>query len=107
MNKSVIEREKKLYHQFQQSILIDGKPLYAGRILQRASHLFGETTALVFHDININYRQLYARASGLCLKIKDHGIKPHDRVVLCFENSPEFYIAYYAIWQAGAVVVPL
>ena len=35
------------------------------------------------------------------------GLKPHDRVLLFFENSIEFYIGYFAIVQAGGVVAPL
>ena len=37
----------------------------------------------------------------------NNGIKPKDRVCLLFENSLEYYVAYYGIWQTGAVVAPL
>ena len=29
-----------------------------------------------------------------------------DRVLLFIENSPHFYISYFAAWQIGAIVVP-
>lgn len=35
------------------------------------------------------------------------GVGQRDHVVLYFENSVEFYIAYFAVWQLGAVVIPL
>jgi long-chain acyl-CoA synthetase len=40
-------------------------------------------------------------------RLMSYGIEAGDRVVLLYENSLEFYIAYFAIWQIGAVVVPL
>ena len=39
--------------------------------------------------------------------LSDRGIEPGDRVGLLSENRPEWGIAYLAILDAGAVVVPL
>ena len=33
--------------------------------------------------------------------------KEGERVIIFYENSIEFYIAYFAVWQAGAIVAPL
>jgi long-chain acyl-CoA synthetase len=35
------------------------------------------------------------------------GVKKGDRVALLFINTPQVFIAFYAIWKAGAIVVPL
>lgn len=76
-------------------------------VLQRAAHIYGERKALIYKDTSITYQELYIRAAGFARILKQQGVKKHDRVLMCFENSPEFYIAYFAIWHIGAVVAPL
>lgn len=105
--KSRIEVEQALFNQLYQSVVKDEKLLYPGRLLQRAAQKFPNITALIYRDRMISYPELYKRAALFTQVIREKGIKPRDRVLLCFENSPEFYIAYFAIWQAGAVVIPL
>ncbi len=101
------EAEQILFDQLYQSIKKDGKLLYPGRLLQRAAEQFPDVTALIYRDQLILYQELYNRATLLSHVIREKGIKPRDRVLLCVENSPEFYIGYFAVWQAGAVIVPL
>ncbi len=105
--KSRIGAEQTLFNQLYQSVVKDEKLLYPGRLLQRAAKKFPDITALIYRDRMISYPELYRRASLFTQVIREKGIKPQDRILLCFENSPAFYIAYFAIWQAGAVVVPL
>ncbi|MGB8367208.1 MAG: AMP-binding protein [Candidatus Babeliales bacterium] len=99
--------EQKLFEQLYQSVTKDGKLLYPGRLLQRAAQKFPNFKALIYHDQFISYQELYNRATLFSHVIREKGVKPRDRVLLCFENSPEFYVSYFAIWQAGAVVIPL
>jgi len=104
------EKEKELiaFDTLYKTVLRDGKLMFAGRLLQRAVQFHGETTALIYNDKHITYKKLYALASALSAKIiKNHGLQPRDRAIICFENSPEFYIAYFALWQAGAIVAPV
>lgn len=101
------EAEQILFDQLYQSIKKDGKLLYPGRLLQRAAEQFPDVTALIYRDQLTSYQELYNRATLLSHVIREKGIKPRDRVLLCVENSPEFYIGYFAVWQAGAVIVPL
>jgi long-chain acyl-CoA synthetase len=84
-----------------------GKLLYAGTLLARAAQLYPAHTALLYEDESISYKELYARASSLSRLLRLRGVNPRDRVLICIENTPFFYIAYYAIWQIGAIVVPL
>src|SRR5258705_169413 len=64
------------------------------------------STSQVKHPVD--YKKLYALASTLSKKIVEkYGLKARDRAIICFENSPEFYIAYFALWQAGVVVAPV
>ncbi len=105
--KSRIEAEQILFNQLYQSVVKDDKLLYPGKLLQRAAQKFPNITALIYRDRMISYPELYKRAALFTQVIREKGIRPRDRILLCFENSPEFYIAYFATWQAGAVVVPL
>lgn len=85
-----------------------GRLLYVGNLLQRAAQLFNdEVPALIYQDETIRYLDLYRRASALTKLLIAKGLKPRDRVLVCFENSPEFYVAYFAVLQAGAVVAPI
>jgi len=104
---SVIKSEQILFDQLYQSVVKNEKLLYPGRLLQRAAQKFSNAIALIYYDSMISYQELYKRAVLFAQIIREHGIKPGDRILLCFENSPAFYIGYFAIWQAGAVVVPI
>ena len=46
-----------------------------------------------------------SRAGGR--RLVGMGVKPHDRVVLVSENSPEWGMAFFAVQFAGATCVPL
>jgi len=48
-----------------------------------------------------------ASVERLALGLIDQGIEPGDRVCVLADTSPEWTIAAYAIWSAGAVVVPV
>ena len=84
-----------------------GTLMYVGRLLQRAAQNYPDLKVLIYKDESILYRALYERICAFSKLLKERGLKPRDRVLICFENSPEFYIAYYAVWQAGGVVAPL
>jgi len=100
--------EQEMFDTLYQKTLYKGKLLFAGRLLWRAAQLQGDTVALIYLDQKITYKQLYARSKKLMKKIIEHyGLKKRERAIICFDNSPEFYIAYFALWQAGIVVVPV
>lgn len=102
------QKEQQAFDALYKTVLRNDKLMFAGRLLQRAVQQHGDTIALIYQDRHISYKKLYALASVLSRKIIDnYGLKPRDRAIICFENSPEFYIAYFALWQAGAVVAPV
>ncbi|MCC7415344.1 MAG: AMP-binding protein [Epsilonproteobacteria bacterium] len=78
-----------------------------GRLLQRTARMVPHNTALFYEDRSLTYLQLYFYATQLSKKLQASGVNPRDRVILLFENMPEFYIGYFGIVQIGAVVVPL
>lgn len=90
------------------SALQDGsQTLHPRFFLSRAARLWPERLALICEDEALTFAQLdYAASVGAAHLIKQ-GVKPDDRVLILYENSIDFYIAYHAAWRAGAIVVPL
>ena len=108
MKQSILEKEQIAFDALYKTVLRDGKLMFAGRLLQRAVAEHGDTVALIYNDQHITYKKLYALASTLSQKIvAKYGLKARDRAIICFENSPEFYVAYFALWQAGVIVAPV
>src|SRR5438132_7607224 len=102
---SLREKEQYAFSELYKTVLRDGKLLYAGRLLQRATQMHGGTTAIMYQNEKISYKKLYALACAFGKKvIEKYGLKPRDKAIICVENSPQFYIAYFALWQAGIIV---
>ena len=99
--------EQRLFDECYDSIVTNGNLMYVGRLLQRAARLYGDRTALITGGQTISYHELYARAALISTMMRQKGVGHRDRVMICCQNSAAFYIAYYAAWQAGAVVVPV
>ncbi len=99
-------REKIIFESIQKQLQGDGVT-FAGQLLQRAYQKFPQNTTLICRGKTVTYEELYVRAVNLSKKLIDRGVGKHDHVLLYYENSLEFYIAYFAIWQCGAVVIPL
>jgi long-chain acyl-CoA synthetase len=108
IKQSLHEKEHYAFDELYQTVVRHGKLMFAGRLLQRATQMHGDTTAIIYENESISYKQLYAHACALSKKlIEEYGLKPRDKAIICFENSPHFYIAYFAVWQAGAIVAPV
>ncbi len=76
--------------------------------LEITARRYPDKAALVFYDYVMTYRQLFdevERMAGYLQKVC--GVKKGDRVLLYLQNSPQFFVAYYAILRADAVVVPI
>jgi long-chain acyl-CoA synthetase len=81
--------------------------LYAGHLLQRAQLLYPNKLALIAPANQITYKELFFRALLMSKKLHDLGVTKGDNIVILYENTPEFYLAYFGIWQLGAVCVPV
>lgn len=84
-----------------------GRLLYVGRILQRAAQRTPQLTALISKGADLSYNDLYTQARAVSSFMHTQGVRPRDRVIICLENSFNFYRAYFGAWQIGAVVTPL
>lgn len=55
----------------------------------------------------LGYRDLARRSDAFAAALADIGVRPGDRVALCLPNVPQFLVAEFAAWKAGAVVCPI
>jgi long-subunit acyl-CoA synthetase (AMP-forming) len=76
-----------------------------------AGESFGDVVAARFKRDGEWREQTYGELAGtverLALGLIAAGIEPGDRVCLLADTSPEWVEAAYAVWSAGAVVVPI
>ena len=63
--------------------------------------------AMYYFDRALTYGQLDALADALSAGLADLGLSKGDRAIIQLQNIPQFLIALYAVWKAGAVAVSL
>ncbi len=69
---------------------------------------FPDRAAVVFYDSVLTYGELRRRAEAIAGWLQQHcRVTRGDRVLLDFQNSPQFITGYYAILRADAFVVPV
>lgn len=62
--------------------------------------------ALLFNGGKVSYGQLEQLSNALAAGLVALGVRPGDRVALCLPNCPQFLIAEFGVWKAGAIVCP-
>jgi long-chain acyl-CoA synthetase len=67
----------------------------------------GERPALLFKGTSMSYAELDAQSTAFAAALVTLGVKPGDRVALLLPNCPQFMVAQFGIWKAGAVVIAL
>src|SRR5512143_3509963 len=55
----------------------------------------------------LSYRQLEHDSDACAAAFAALGVRPGDRVALCLPNIPQFLIAEFGAWKAGAIVCPV
>ena len=76
--------------------------------LDRAAATGGDRPALMLGDrVVADYAAFRDRAAGLGAALTARGVVPGDRVAIVMTNAPEYLIALYGIWYAGAAAVPV
>jgi long-chain acyl-CoA synthetase len=99
--------EQEIYDYLYKTIIVKDEITHIGQMLKRSAQLYPDVIALICEDKSMSYRALYYYAMLLSKRLAQAGVKPRDRVLLLYENSMTFYVAYFAIIQLGAVVAPL
>jgi len=74
---------------------------------ERSSARIPDAPAIIYFDRVITYGEIDRLSNQLAAAFQDMGIKKDDRIVVDLQNVPQFPIAAYAAWKAGAIVVPL
>lgn len=74
--------------------------------LSESSRNWPDQPVLLFKGSRISYRQLEKESDSLAAALVAIGVKGGDRVALCLPNCPQFMIAEFAVWKAGAIVCP-
>ena len=65
-----------------------------------------EQAAIYYFERVMSYRELDRASTALAAALQAQGITRGDRVALFLQNIPQFLIALYGVWKAGAIVVP-
>ncbi len=64
-----------------------------------------EQPAIYYFDRALTYGDVDNWSSAFAAALQERGIVQGDRVALYLQNIPQFLIALYGIWKAGAIVV--
>src|SRR3954466_6453309 len=75
--------------------------------LDRLAREHGDRTALLFKGATVSYRNLDAASTACAAALWEVGVRQGDRVALLLPNCPQFMVAEFGVWKAGAIVVPL
>ena len=65
-----------------------------------------DRAALLFNGGKVSYGQLERLSDALAAGLVALGVRPRDRVALCLPNCPQFIIAEFGVWKAGAISCP-
>jgi long-chain acyl-CoA synthetase len=101
------QQEQAAFDQLRHQFTVDGSLMFVGDLLQRAAHNAPDAVALQAPERVVTYGQLYGLAQQVAKIYQQQGVVAHDRVVIYYENSIEFYVGYYAAWLLHAVATPV
>jgi long-chain acyl-CoA synthetase len=76
-------------------------------IFARTVSRFPNIPAVYFYGHRWTYRQLDRMTNRFANALIGLGVRPGDRVALLLPNCPQFVVAYFGAWKAGAVVTPV
>ncbi len=78
--------------------------LNVGEVLKRSAQMVPHKVCVFFKDRTLTYRQLDEQSTALAASLQSTGIAKGDRVAVFMFNSPELYVAFYALQKIGAIV---
>lgn len=65
-----------------------------------------EAPAIIFHEESYTFGQARSKVRQWAAFLQQQGLKPGERVGLFSKNSSSFVLAYFAVIQAGGIIVP-
>lgn len=75
-------------------------------LAEQSRERFGDSV-LLFEDRNHTASELGEQARHVAGGLRNLGVRPGDRVVVCMSNCPEVVITYHATWWIGALTTPV
>ncbi|MCI5078072.1 AMP-binding protein [Oricola sp.] len=76
--------------------------------LERTAAVNGDRPALLHGEtVFADYSTFHARAAALAAALGREGVASGDRVALFMKNCPDYLVALYGIWIAGAAATPI
>jgi long-chain acyl-CoA synthetase len=74
--------------------------------LSESAHAHPGSPALLFKGHRMSYAELERESDAFAAALVARGVGPGDRVALCLPNCPQFLIAEFGAWKAGAIACP-
>ncbi|MEW6333130.1 MAG: AMP-binding protein [Thermodesulfobacteriota bacterium] len=62
---------------------------------------------LIYQGREVSCGEMEDHSNALAAALIDWGVRKGDRIALLFLNCPQSFIAFFALWKAGAIAVPL
>ena len=84
---------------------IDYEKITLPEALERSARNYPDQTALLLMGRKISYRELNRLVNRFAAALNDLGVRKGDKVALLLPNIPQGFIAAYAVFRLGAVVV--
>src|SRR6266513_1090044 len=70
--------------------------------LREAATKWPDRPALLFKGATVSYRQLHEESDAFAAALVSMDVRSGDRVAICLPNCPQFMIAEFGAWKAGA-----
>jgi long-chain acyl-CoA synthetase len=77
------------------------------RLAEASWERHGDASVLVFEGARWTGTQLADRSRRVGQGLRDLGLRPGERVVVCMANCSEVGVVYHAVWRAGGVTTPV
>ncbi|MFG1924497.1 class I adenylate-forming enzyme family protein [Cryptosporangium sp. NPDC048952] len=71
-----------------------------------ASRRWADRTFLVQGERRMTFGEHERAVHAVAARLREHGVRPGDRVGLYAANSPDWVVTFFAVLEVGAVVVP-
>src|SRR5690348_1282351 len=75
--------------------------------LDHLARTHGSSPALLFKGTRISFARLDAESTACAAAFAAMGVRKGDRVAILLPNCPQFLVAEFGAWKAGAIVVAL
>ncbi len=82
-------------------------PLNPVNFLRRSAFIHPEKIAVQYGERHYTYRELEERVNRLSRRLRQEGLKRHDRVAFLCPNTPPLLEAHFAVPAAGGILVAI